>query len=370
MTRPAAGSRLRIVFLATVLTPRLGMENALVRLAAALARHHDVEILVLHDPGQVQIPGVTVTSLDRGSDRSSRRALRRRLRRGGGAEILVVTGVWAAAQLLMTAPWRLRSAFVWEHSITADRLTTGRLFRVRAETVARCYRHCRRVVSVSPPVAAVLRERWKVSSLVVPNLLDLPARSPGHRRHAEQARDAGPASPGAPYRLITLGEARPVKNYEVLVRALPLLSVDWRLQMVGGGPQQSELRSLAEELGVGDRIEWLGFVPDPGAVLAGSDLLVHPSASETFGYALFEAGEQWLPVVAHDAPVMDSLVPQVVPGLLTVADPVSLAAAIESALTRFSRPEVASVFIAADQRRRRDYGESTVLSSWEGVLGG
>lgn len=360
---------LRVVFLATVLTPRRGMEQALLRLASALATRHTVEILVLHDPGPVDAPGVTITSLDGGDDRRSRRALRRRLRSAPQDEILVVVGVWAAAQMLLAAPARFRSCVAWEHSLTPRRLVSGRLFRLRAEAVARCYRRCTGVASVSPVVATTLRERWDVASVVIPNLLDLPEASPGHQRHQSEAATSWAVRPG-PVQLLALGAATPVKNYDMLIRALPLLNVDWRLRVAGGGWQEPELRALADALEVSDRIEWLGFVADPTELLSSSDLLVHPSASETFGYALLEAAEQWLPVVASDAPVMDTLVPTLVPGVLSAADPDSLALAIGTALTQFASPQASSLFIVADKQRRREFGELSVLDAWEAVLRG
>lgn len=357
----------RLTFLATVLTPRLGIQRALLRLAEELAHRYEVEILVLHDPGPLDVPGVTVTSLAGPTERATRRALRRRLRHTDPREVLVITGVWAGAQLLLTAPWRFRSAVAWEHSLTLHRLpTAGRRFRLRAETVARCYRLCAAVVSVSPVVAESLRKGWAVRSVVVPNLLDLPERSPGSQRHARR-EEPGAAGP-RPVTLLTLGEARPVKNYDMLIRALPLLDLDWRLRMLGGGSQVPELQTLAESLGVADRIEWLGFVDSPAAVLGDGDVLVHPSASEALPYALFDAAEQWLPVVATDAPVMNSLVPCVVPGVLTQVDPAAIAAAITTAVSRFDSPEAAELFTTADQLRRRDYGRQAVLTGWEEVL--
>lgn len=370
MSPAQQGPPLRVTFLATVLTPRRGTEHALLRLAAELAVRHTVEILVLHDPGPVHSPGVTITLLDRGDDRRSRRALRGRLRSAPQEEILVVVGVWAAAQLLLAAPWRFRSSVAWEHSLTPSRLTSGRLFRLRAEAVGRCYRRCAGVISVSPVVATTLRERWDVASVVIPNLLDLPEPSPGHQRHRSRAASARSAARPGPVQLLALGVATPVKNYDVLIRALPLLDVDWRLRMAGGGWQEPELRALADALGVSDRIEWLGYVTDSTELLSSSDLLVHPSASETFGYALLEAAEQWLPVVTTDAPVMNTLVPALVPGVLSTADPNSLADAVGTALARFASPQEASVFVAADERRRREFGGAGVLVAWEAVLRG
>jgi len=364
----ASPARRRITFLTTVLTPRRGMENAVLRLATALAERHDVEILVLHDPGPVSVPRVTITCLDRGGDRRTRQALRRRLGAGRDRETLVMTGVWAAAQLLLAAPWRLPAAVAWEHSLTSARLGTGRRFRIRAEAVARAYRRCAAVVAVSPVVATTLRDRWSLGSRVIPNLLDLPDQSPGAARHA--ASDGAGRGDHGPVRLLALGETKPVKNYDALIRALPLLGGDWRLQMVGGGPLDGPLQDLARELGVADRITWHGDLANPTSVLAASDVLVHPSASETFGYVLFEAAEQWVPVVANAAPVMDSLVPQIVPGLTTSVDPTALAATVAAVVDRFSGPEAAGLFRAADQRRRQDFETAATLAAWEEVLDG
>ncbi|QDO86980.1 glycosyltransferase [Ornithinimicrobium ciconiae] len=368
MTPRVSAADLQVTFLATVLTPRRGMENALVRLASALAERHQVEILVLHDPGPVTVPGVTVTCLDAGTERHTRAALRRRLRAGASGEILVLTGVWAGAQLLLAAPWALRSAVAWEHSLTPTRLATGRRFRLRAELVARSYRRARAVVAVSPVVASTLCDQWSVATVVLPNLLDLPELSPGATRHAARADD--PPDSSAPVRLLALGQARAVKNFDVLIRSLPLLTMDWRLRMVGGGPLEPELQAQARQLGVDDRIEWVGDVADPGPLLADSDVLVHPASSETFGYVLFEAAEHWLPVVACDAPVMNTLVPDTVPGLLTQADPAHLAAAVEEAARRYAGPGAAAAdeFRAADALRRRAYSARATIAAWEEVL--
>ena len=366
MTRPDPTQPLRVTFLATVVTPPLGMENALLRLATALGERHEVEILTLHDPGPIEVRGVTITSLDKGTDHRSRRALRRRLRSTAPAEVLVVTGVWAGAQLLLAAPWRFRAAVAWEHSLTPHRLTTSRRFRLRAESVARGYRHCAAVVSVSPVVASALRQGWGVESVIVPNLLDLPERSPGSQRRGGwgNARDraTGPR-PAARARRGQAGEELRCVDPRAATAPDRLGAADG-----GGGSQQPELQALAKLLGVGDRIQWLGYVSDPAALMADSDLLVHPSASETFGYVLFEAAERWLPVVATDAPVMNTLVPDFVPGLLTKADPPSLAATIGSAQHQFVGPQVTSVFLAADKRRRREFDAPATLAAWEVVL--
>jgi UDP-glucose:(heptosyl)LPS alpha-1,3-glucosyltransferase len=58
-------------------------------------------------------------------------------------------------------------------------------------------------------------------------------------------------------------------------------------------------RRLATRLGVGDRVQWLGFVDDSGLTLAmaAADLLAHPSRADVTGTVILEALASGLPVV-------------------------------------------------------------------------
>lgn len=71
------------------------------------------------------------------------------------------------------------------------------------------------------------------------------------------------------------------------------------LTLAGDGPLRGELAQLAAELGVGDRVHFLGRVePDAvGEVYRGHDVLVHLSHGETFGLTCVEAAASGLSVV-------------------------------------------------------------------------
>ncbi len=66
-----------------------------------------------------------------------------------------------------------------------------------------------------------------------------------------------------PLQLLSVGRAVAKKGYPVLLRGLAALpdEISWRLVHIGGGPQLGELRELAQQLGIGDRIEWRGALP-------------------------------------------------------------------------------------------------------------
>lgn len=141
---------------------------------------------------------------------------------------------------------------------------------------------------------------------------DLRTQFPGHAAKVfaagnpvDQDRFAlRPAPPARLDRWVYVGNLIPRKGVDRLVRAFALWSGgraadEVTLTLVGTGPQESELRGLAAELGVGDQVRWPGAVaPDelPG-VFADADVLLHLSSHETFGLTVVEAAMTGLPVV-------------------------------------------------------------------------
>lgn len=109
---------------------------------------------------------------------------------------------------------------------------------------------------------------------------------------------------------VGLHEAR--KGLVYLLRAVARLHHDGvpvRLVTAGGGPQLDELKRLAAELRVADRVTFLGYVADPEnerlpELYAQADVFVSPSLTEGFGFVLLEAMASGLPVVASDVSSM------------------------------------------------------------------
>ena len=75
---------------------------------------------------------------------------------------------------------------------------------------------------------------------------------------------------------------------------------DLRLWLVGGGPYRAECVRMARDLGIGDRVRFVGFVPraEVDAYYAAADLFVFPSITETQGLVVQEAMNYGLPAVA------------------------------------------------------------------------
>ncbi len=68
--------------------------------------------------------------------------------------------------------------------------------------------------------------------------------------------------------------------------------------LIGDGPLRDSLQQQAQELGIGEKVVFTGFVTDVHAALAALDIVVLPSLREGFGLALVEAMAAGKPVVA------------------------------------------------------------------------
>lgn len=100
------------------------------------------------------------------------------------------------------------------------------------------------------------------------------------------------------YVLLAVGDLIPRKNHAVIISALSLLPNDVKLVVCGSGPEESKLRSMAERLGVCDRVIFAGFRGDVEFLLALVDVFVFPSIHEGLPVSVLEAMASGTPVIA------------------------------------------------------------------------
>ena len=117
--------------------------------------------------------------------------------------------------------------------------------------------------------------------------------------HDAEALWSGPK--GA--RIVTVGTMKTVKNHPLLLRAFARLDrPEARLMFVGDGAGRDALLSLAQELGIAERVILAGFHPDPTPFYKTADLFVLSSDYEGFGNVIVEALACGTPVVSTDCP--------------------------------------------------------------------
>lgn len=153
----------------------------------------------------------------------------------------------------------------------------------------------------------------------------------------------------------TLGSLTREKGIDVLLKAMASLGppfADLRLYVIGDGPLLGPLKALSAQLGLEERVEFVGIVDDVRPWLAAFDLFVQPSISEGMATALLEAMAMGQPVVASSvggAPevVCDGRTGRLVPP----GDPQALGAAIAEAL---SDDEMRRAWGLAGRRRAQE----------------
>jgi glycosyltransferase involved in cell wall biosynthesis len=107
--------------------------------------------------------------------------------------------------------------------------------------------------------------------------------------------------------ILCVAAKRPHKNQGLLLRALTLLPDDALVVLAGHAePYEAELRALANELGVSERVRFVGYLPD--AELEGlwrlSSCAAFPTLGEGFGLPVIEAMARGVPVACSDLPVL------------------------------------------------------------------
>lgn len=139
----------------------------------------------------------------------------------------------------------------------------------------------------------------------------------------------------------------PVKDHHTLIRAAPLITNELPqilFLLVGNGPLRSQVESLAEELGVGQRTIITGMRDDIPRLLSAMDIVVLTSLNEGMGRSLVEAMAMGRAVVATDVGGVAEVVENGATGLLVPASsPHLLAEAV--------------IDLLKDDKKRESFGE-------------
>jgi glycosyltransferase involved in cell wall biosynthesis len=101
--------------------------------------------------------------------------------------------------------------------------------------------------------------------------------------------------------VLNVGRLSPEKGQDLLLRAIAQLAGRYPglcLKFAGTGPEEAPLRSLAQSLGIGDRVQFLGYIQDMPSLYAEADLLVQSSLTEGLPNVILEAAYLRLPMVA------------------------------------------------------------------------
>ncbi len=124
-----------------------------------------------------------------------------------------------------------------------------------------------------------------------------------------------PRQPRGEFNIGFIGRLVPERGLDVLIRAAARLRGSWGLTVVGTGPQQVELEALAERVGIGSRVRWLGGMPRGWleSVWPNPDCVVLPARTtprwvESVGQSLLDGMAQGLPVIGTESGIIPEII--------------------------------------------------------------
>jgi len=163
------------------------------------------------------------------------------------------------------------------------------------------------IIAFSPWQAEELLRRYRICARerirVVPLGLELERFRPERNREAGEAfrREIGAGRSAV---VTIVGRLEPIKNHDMFLAVAAALVREGRdvvFAVVGGGSEEARLRRVAEGLGIGGRVRFLGWRTDVERVYAGSDVVVLTSRNEGTPVSVIEALSSGRAVVATDA---------------------------------------------------------------------
>jgi glycosyltransferase involved in cell wall biosynthesis len=253
---------------------------------------------------------------------------------GGGTERFFMNLTKAMAEKDIQQSFMIRKAAPWAQGLSQyGPVFYGHHGPIHVATRARLRRHCRRfrpdaILAWRAPAARLIKPQHAPVRLC--RLGDYPTHL-GHfqylnglivnvptiETHLRQQGWAGPvhlisnfanptkispkprsqfAPSGARFVICAVGRLEHVKGFDILLHALPHLPEAY-LWLIGEGAQRAALEQQAHDLGIADRVRFLGWQERPMDFIASADAFVMPSRIEPLGNAMLEAWQSGTPVV-------------------------------------------------------------------------
>ncbi|MBM3319451.1 MAG: N-acetyl-alpha-D-glucosaminyl L-malate synthase BshA [Candidatus Eisenbacteria bacterium] len=221
------------------------------------------------------------------------------------------------------------------------------------------------VTAVSRFLARETREKLRVEKPidVIPNFVNprVFSGTPDESLRDRLDLDEGPV-------LMHISNFRKVKNVRDVVRLLARVreATGAQLLLVGDGPERVPCRILAEELGVQDRIHFLGNRIAVHRILPFADLLLLPSTVESFGLVALEAMASGVPVVGYDGGGLPEVVRNGVDGALAPLG--DLERMIEMTRELLQNPaRRREMSRAAKERAAADFSTEKITAEYEAI---
>jgi glycosyltransferase involved in cell wall biosynthesis len=214
-----------------------------------------------------------------------------------------------------------------------------------------------KVVLPSQTLFRAARDLWRLPErrlCYIPNGLDLARFNP-------DGPTAGMVPPGEGPLIGTIATLRAEKNLPRLLRAVARLPRPWRVVIAGQGPELPALERLAAELGITDRVHFLGHLPDPSALYRALDIFVLSSDTEQMPFSVLEAMASGVAVAATDVGDVRAMLPDAQAPFVVAPDDAALSAALRYLVMDIGMRKTLGV--ANRARAEREYDQERMFQA-------
>ena len=211
---------------------------------------------------------------------------------------------------------------------------------------------CQHIITPSDSIRALLVENGIEGDMTtIPTGIDL-----APFRDADGAAVRRKLGWGDDIVIISVGRLAKEKSFDMLLEAAAIVlrqHAQGRLVIVGGGLEERSLKKYARELGIADRVEFVGPLPyeEVPGYLKAADLFSFASTTETQGLVTMEAMAAGLPIAAVNATGTQDIVTNGEDGLLTE----DTSAALAQAICRLIENPELRIRLSEGARARIDY---------------
>ena len=254
----------------------------------------------------------------------------------------------------------------WIHVEQKTAQKACRSFRSQKEAVA-CYNRFDRLIGVSETV-----KQDFCSILPITADMDVLYNTIESGTILEKAaepvefRDLPPRT----IKLVSVGTLKPVKGLDRLIRIVGKVSdmgYPVHLFLLGRGPDETKLRTLAQECGVADKVSFLGYQSNPYKYVANCDLYICASHAEGFSTAATEALIVGTPVCTTEVSGMREMLGDSEYGLITENSEKAL---LQGVMKLLRDPELLSYYKEQAKARGLAFSTERTVKAVEDMLDG
>jgi len=161
---------------------------------------------------------------------------------------------------------------------------------------------------------------------------------------------------------IAVGKLAPVKGYDLLIDAAKILKdegFNFRLEILGKGHQESELKAKVQKYELKNEIQFLGYLENPYTYINRADVFVMTSVSEGLPSALIEAMIIGKPVLITDTSGCREVIEYGKYGMMSDRTPEAFA---EKMKLFIDNPDLKDKYAALSRYKAKDFSKQNTLS--------